>query len=198
MVGGSLYHATSATLSTRADYQLIGRVEHFRSLLHDLYTIKEIEARPKLFETMLGDSQDVIIFQRPGLPPFISVNPENMPLPPLVPVPVQRAVGLEALYEGTRRDGVRMRWVAAQARVGDSGEVIEIIAAHVMTQEARVLSTYLLRVWITVVSAVLITALLAWWVSSRGLAPLRKMADRVAGITPDTLSARLDIENTPT
>jgi two-component system, OmpR family, heavy metal sensor histidine kinase CusS len=198
MVGGSLYHATSATLSTRADYQLIGRVEHFRSLLHDLYTIKEIEARPKLFETMLGDSQDVIIFRRPGLAPFISVNPENMPLPPLVPVPVQRAVKLDALYEGSRKDGVRMRWVAAQARVGDSGEVIEIIAAHVMTQEARVLSTYLLRVWITVVSAVLITALLAWWVSSRGFAPLRKMADRVAGITPDTLSARLDIKNTPT
>lgn len=67
-----------------------------------------------------------------------------------------------------------------------------------MTQEARVLSAYLVRVWINVVSAVLITALLAWWVSSRGLAPLRKMADRVAGITPDTLSARLDIENTPT
>ena len=98
MVGASLYHATSATLSTRADYQLIGRVEHFRSLLHDLYTIKEIEARPKLFETMLGDSQDVIIFRRPGLAPFISVNPENMPLPPLVPVPVQRAVKLDALY----------------------------------------------------------------------------------------------------
>ncbi|SOE93321.1 two-component system, OmpR family, heavy metal sensor histidine kinase CusS [Burkholderia sp. D7] len=198
MVGASLYHATSATLSTRADYQLIGRVEHFRSLLHDLYTIKEIEARPKLFETMLGDSQDVIIFRRPGLAPFISVNPENMPLPPLVPVPVQRAVKLDALYEGSRRDGVRMRWVAAQAQVGDSGQVIEIIAAHVMTQEARVLSTYLVRVWINVVCAVLITALLAWWVSSRGLAPLRKMADRVAGITPDTLSARLDIKNTPT
>ncbi len=198
MVGGSLYHATSATLSTRADYQLIGRVEHFRSLLHDLYTIKEIEARPKLFETMLGDRQDVIIFQRPGVPPFINVNPENMPLPPLVPVPVERAVNLDALYEGTRADGVRMRWVAAQARVGDSGEVIEIIAAHVMTQEAHVLSAYLVRVWITVVIAVLITALLAWWVSSRGLAPLRKMADKAAEITPNTLSARLDVQNTPT
>jgi two-component system, OmpR family, heavy metal sensor histidine kinase CusS len=198
MVGGSLYHATSATLSTRADFQLIGRVEHFRSLLHDLYTIKEIEARPKLFETMLGDRQDVIIFQRPGVPPFINVNPENMPLPPLVPVPVQRAVNLDALYEGTRADGVRMRWVAAQARVGDSGEVIEIIAAHVMTQEAHVLSAYLVRVWITVVVAVLITALLAWWVSSRGLAPLRKMADKAAEITPNTLSARLDVKNTPT
>jgi two-component system heavy metal sensor histidine kinase CusS len=54
------------------------------------------------------------------------------------------------------------------------------------------------RVWITVVSAVLITALLAWWVSSRGLAPLRNMADKAAEITPNTLSARLDIKNTPT
>ncbi|KQR76348.1 histidine kinase [Burkholderia sp. Leaf177] len=198
MVGGSLYHATSLTLSTRADYQLIGRVEHFRSLLHDLYTIQEIEARPRLFETMLGDRQDVIIFRRSGVPPFINVNPENMPLPPLVPVPVQRAVGLDALYEGTRSDGVRMRWVAAQAQVGDSGEVVEIIAAHVMTQEARVLSTYLVRVWINVAIAVLVTALLAWWVSSRGLTPLRKMADKAAEITPNTLSARLDVENTPT
>jgi two-component system heavy metal sensor histidine kinase CusS len=198
MVGMSLYHATSATLSARADYQLIARVEHFRSLLHDLYTIKEIEARPRLFETMLGDFQDVIIFRRPGVTPFINVNPEHMPLPPLVPVPVQRAVKLDSLYEGTRSDGVRMRWIAAQAQVGDSGEVVEIIAAHVMTQEAHVLSAYLVRVWITVVSAVLITALLAWWVSSRGLMPLRKMADKAADITPDTLSERLEVENAPT
>jgi len=198
MVGASLYHATSVALSTRADYQLIARVEHFRSLLHDLYTIKEIEARPRLFETMLGDEHDVIIFRRPGTAPFINVNPEQMPLPPLTPVPITRAVNLNALYEGHRGDGVRMRWVAAQARVGVNGEVIEIIAAHVMTQEANVLREYLLRVWVTVASAVLITALLAWWVSSRGLAPLRKMADKAAEITPDRMSARLDVENTPT
>ena len=33
MVGASLYQATNRALSTRADYQLIARVEHFRSLL---------------------------------------------------------------------------------------------------------------------------------------------------------------------
>lgn len=197
MVGFSLYRATSATLSTRADYQLIGRVEHFRSLLHDLYTIKEIEARPRLFETMLGDRQDVIIFRRVGAPPFINVNPENMPLPPVTPVPVKTPVGLDSLYEGTRSDGVRMRWVAAQAQVGNSGETVEIIAAHVMTQEARVLSDYLVAVWINVIVAVFVTALLAWWVSSRGLMPLKKMADKAADITPDTLSERLDVEHAP-
>jgi two-component system heavy metal sensor histidine kinase CusS len=42
-----------------------------------------------------------------------------------------------------------------------------------------------------------VTALLAWWVSSRGLMPLKKMADKAAEITPDTLSERLDVEHAP-
>jgi len=197
MVGASLYQATNRALSTRADYQLIARVEHFRSLLHDLYTIKEIEARPKLFETMLGDRQDVIFFRRAGSAPFINVNPERMPLPPLHIVPMTRAIGLDDLYEGSRADGVRMRWVGAQARIGESGEVVEIIAAHVMTQEAIVLSAYLERVWITVIGAVLVTLVLAYWVTSRGLMPLRAMADKAAEITPNRLSARLDVAHAP-
>ncbi|WP_250509808.1 heavy metal sensor histidine kinase [Caballeronia sp. GACF4] len=197
MVGASLYHATNSALSTRADYQLIARVEHYRALLHDLYTIKEIEARPRLFETMLGDRQDVIIFRRAGAAPFIAVNPENMPLPPLQTVPVTRAVALDDLFEGTRADGVRMRWLGAQARIGESGEVVEIMAAHVMTQEAHVLSAYLVRVWITMIAAVLVTMLLAYWVTSRGLMPLRLMADKAAEIAPDSMSARLDVAHAP-
>lgn len=198
MVGAVLYHATNRALSTRADYQLIGRVEHFRSLLQDLYTIKEIEARPKLFETMLGDSQDVIVFRRPGSTPFIDVNPDHMALPPVKIVPVTQPVGLDALYEGKRPDGVRMRWVAAQARIGNSGEAVEIIAAHVMTQEARVLSAYLVRVWATVICAVLVTLALTHWVTRRGLMPLRLMADKAAEISPNRMSARLEVERAPT
>jgi two-component system heavy metal sensor histidine kinase CusS len=197
MVGAALYHATNRALSTRADYQLIGRVEHFRSLLHDLYTIKEIEARPRLFETMLGDSQDVIIFRRPGSAPIIDVNPDHMALPPFHIVPVARHIGLGALYEGQRPDGVRMRWVAAQAQIGDGREVVEIIAAHVMTQEARVLSAYLARVWITVIAAILVTLVLAYWVASRGLLPLRLMADKAAEISPNRMSTRLEVAGAP-
>jgi two-component system, OmpR family, heavy metal sensor histidine kinase CusS len=198
MVGMVLYQATNRALSTRADYQLIGRVEHFRSLLQDLYTIKEIEARPKLFETMLGDSQDVIIFTRPGSAPFINVNPDHMALPPLNIVPVTQPVGLDALYEGKRADGIRMRWVAARAKIGNNGEVVEIIAAHVMTQEARVLSAYLVRVWVTVICAVLATLALTYWVTRRGLMPLKMMADKAAEITPNRMSARLEVARAPT
>jgi two-component system, OmpR family, heavy metal sensor histidine kinase CusS len=197
MVGAALYHATTIALSTRADYQLIGRVEHFRSLLHDLYTIKEIEARPRLFETMLGDSQDVILFRRPGNAPFIDVNPEHMTLPALKIVPVDQHVALDALDEGTRSDGVRTRWVGAQARIGDSGEVVEIIAAHVMTQEARVLAAYRLRVYINVIVAALAALALAYWVTSRGLLPLKLMAEKAAEIAPNRMSARLDVAHAP-
>ncbi len=197
MVGAALYHATNRALSTRADYQLIARVEHFRSLLHDLYTIQEIEARPRLFETMLGDSEDIIIFRRPGSSPFIDVNPQAMVPPPFHVVPVARRVGLDALYEGKRPDGVRMRWVAAQAQIGSGSEVVEIIAAHVMTQEARVLSAYLTRVWITVIGAILIALTLGYWVTSRGLMPLRIMADKAAEISPNRMSTRLEVAHAP-
>jgi two-component system, OmpR family, heavy metal sensor histidine kinase CusS len=197
MVGASLYQATNSALSKRADFQLIGRVEHFRSLLHDLYTIKELEARPKLFETMLGDSQDVIMFRHAGSAPFIDVNPDHMPVPPLHVVPVTEPLSLDALYEGSRADGIRMRWVGAQARIGESGEVVEIIAAHVMTQESRVLSMYLWRVWVNVIGAALIALALAYWVTSRGLKPLKLMAGKAAEITPNRLSARLDVAHAP-
>lgn len=196
-VGVSLYDATRAALAKRADYQLIARVEHMRALLQDLYTVQQIEARPALFETMLGDEQDVILFRRPGAPPFIAVNPEHMPLPRLVPVPAHRAVMLDALREGRRADGVRTRWLAANARVGNGDESVEIVAAHVMTQEDRVLRAYRARVSWSIVGAVLAAALCGFWALRRGLSPLREMAERAAEITPEHLTTRLDIAAAP-
>ncbi|MCY0385817.1 heavy metal sensor histidine kinase [Robbsia sp. Bb-Pol-6] len=196
-VGMSFYDATRAALAKRADYQLIARVEHMRALLHDLYTVQQIETRPALFETMLGDEQDVIVFRRPGVPPFIDVNPEHVPLPAFTPVPANRAVTLGALREGRRGDGVRTRWLAANAQIGGHGENVEIVAAHVMTQEERVLRVYRARVFWTIAGAVLAAALCGFWALRRGLSPLREMAGRAAEITPERLSTRLDIAASP-
>ncbi|MGI4983060.1 MAG: heavy metal sensor histidine kinase [Janthinobacterium lividum] len=196
-VGMSFYDATRAALAKRADYQLIARVEHMRALLHDLYTMQQIEARPALFETMLGDEQDVIVFRRAGTPPFIDVNPEHMPLPALVPVPANRVVRLAALHEGRRADGARTRWLAANAQIGGQGDNIEIVAAHVMTQEERVLRVYRARVFWTIAGAVLAAALCGFWALRRGLSPLREMAGRAAEITPERLSTRLDVAAAP-
>jgi two-component system heavy metal sensor histidine kinase CusS len=196
-VGMSLYDATRAALAKRADYQLIARVEHMRTLLHDLYTVKEIEARPALFETMLGDEKDIIIFRRLGQAPFIQVNPDNTPLPSFAPVPPNHPVKLDALHAGERADGIRMRWLAAQAMVGQHGEIVEIMAAHVMTQEQHVLDLYWKRVLWTIAAAVLISTALGIFALRRGFKPLRDMAEKTAEITPEQLSTRLNVDAAP-
>jgi two-component system heavy metal sensor histidine kinase CusS len=196
-VGMSLYDATRAALSKRADLQLIARIEHMRTLLRDLYTVQQIEARPALFETMMGDEQDIIVFRRPGAAPFINVNPQHTALPALTPVAPNQAIKLSALQDGRRPDGWRMRWVAADATIGNHGETIEIVAAHVMTQEEKVLALYRQRVVATVLGALFVTLLLAAWSLRRSLAPLRQMAARAADVTPENLAIRLDVGAAP-
>ena len=114
-----------------------------------------------------------------------------MPVPVSAPSTSTRSTKARALTACACAGSPRKRESATAAKS------IEIIAAHVMTQEARVLSAYLVRVWITVIGAVLVTALLAWWVSSRGLAPLREQWPTRPPRSRRTLSARLDVANTP-
>lgn len=196
-VGVELYDAASMALARRADYSSLGRVEHFRTLLQDLYTIKQLEERATLFETMLGNEQDVMIFRVPGERPFINVNPDKMVVPEMAPVPVGQPIGLSSLVEGSRADGVRVRWVSALAKVGDEGQVVEIVGAHVMTQEAAIMNAYLKRVAITISLAIVIAALLGYWVLRRGLQPLHQMAAKAAQITPSNMTTRLDVSTAP-
>ncbi|MGF7187746.1 two-component system heavy metal sensor histidine kinase CusS [Robbsia andropogonis] len=196
-VGMSLYDATRVALNKRADLQLIARIEHMRTLLRDLYTVQEIESRPALFETMMGNEQDVIVIRRPGTTPFINVNPQHTPLPALAPVRPSQPITLTALADGRSPDGWRMRWIAANAVIGNHGETIEIVAAHVMTQEERVLALYRQRVIATMLAALVATLTLVAWSLRRSLAPLRQMAARAADVTPENLAVRLDASAAP-
>src|SRR5690606_37326374 len=85
-LGLYLYSSAKHALEVRADYTLVGRVDRFRNLLHDLYNVRQMEERPAIFESMLGNERDVRIFQRMGEDPFIQVNPDHMPPPAMTPV----------------------------------------------------------------------------------------------------------------
>jgi two-component system heavy metal sensor histidine kinase CusS len=196
-LGMYLYTSARQALEQRADYTLIGRVEHFRTLFRDLYNIQQMEAHPTLFESMLGNEQDVRIFRRLGDTPFINVNPGAMSPPAMKPVELGVPLTLEALREGKRDDGVRVRWVAALAEVGDHKDKVEIIAAYVMTQESGVLSTYLLRVIAAVALTVLLTSVLSYLILRRGLLPVATMSRQAGQISPKNLSLRLSATDMP-
>ncbi|WP_417276421.1 heavy metal sensor histidine kinase [Castellaniella sp.] len=196
-LGFYLYASAKQALETRADYSLIGRIERFRTLLQDLYNVRQMEERPELFESMLGNEQDVRIFQRVGEKPFIYVNPDHMAVPPLVPVPMDQNVGIEALHVGIRADGVGVRWVSALAEVGGRAGTVKITAAYVLTQESRMLAAYRLRVMGAIVLTALFTSLLGFLLLRRGLSPLRVMTNRARQVSPTNLTVRLPEKNIP-
>ncbi|AEK60022.1 heavy metal sensor histidine kinase [Collimonas fungivorans] len=196
-LGMYLYSSTRQALETRADYSLIGKVEHFRHLLHDLYNVKQMEDSPTLFETMLGSEQDVLIFAYPGQAPFVRVNPDHMTPPPMTPQSLDQPLTLAQLHAGVRADGVRVRWVSALADVGGDGTQVVITGAHVMTQESHILARYYWQVIGAAAVAVLLAALLGFLVLKRGFLPLTAMACRAAEVSPTNIAIRLREEDAP-
>ncbi|AMP07934.1 heavy metal sensor kinase family protein [Collimonas arenae] len=196
-LGMYLYSSTRQALETRADYSLIGRVEHFRRLLHDLYNVKQMEDRPALFETMLGNEQDVLMFAYPGQAPFVRVNPDNMVPPPMTPLALDQPLSLDALHPGKPVNGVRVRWISALAEVGSDGTTVVIVGAHVMTQESHILEAYYWQVIAAAMISVLLTALFGFLVLKRGFRPLTTMAERAAEVSPTNIAVRLREEDAP-
>ncbi|WP_343586231.1 heavy metal sensor histidine kinase [Herbaspirillum sp.] len=199
-LGWYLYGSAREALELRADQALIGRVEHFRNLMHDLYNVEQMEQRPALFESMMGNEQDVRIFRRRGEPPFIQSNPDHLTPPAMKPAPVGTPLTTADLVSAVRADGVHIRWVSALAEVGrgqGQADTVENAAAYVMVQEAAMLRSYRWRIAGAAAAAVLLTALLGFLLLRRGLRPLLEMSRRAEQITPDHLSMRLEQDGMP-
>ena len=198
VLGCYFYQSAKEGLERRTDTQLIGRVDHFRNLVDNVYTVKELEQRPLLFETMLGAEQDVLMFRRPGEAPFIHVNPGNLPVPDVPVVPFGRGITRDDVHRITPAGGgPPVEWVMATAKATESGDVVEVVAAHPLTHEVQMLSAYRARVLLSIFVAGLASTVLGYVVISRGLRPVRHIAERAAEISPGNLSIRLSIEDVP-
>ncbi|CAI1732011.1 heavy metal sensor histidine kinase [Serratia proteamaculans] len=194
--GGYLYGAMRQEMTIRSDLQVTGRVEYFRHLLSQRFPLDRLTANTGLFENMLGNEQDVLIFQQLGQKPLINVNPSRLTLPPMTPTPVGTPQRLTAVQGGLTEQGVPLRAVSALVRLQD-GNLLQISAAHVMVNEQKMLARYLWRIVAAVVVAFVLIALLGYWVMRRGLQPLWRMAAQAAVITPNTLSTRLSEQGAP-
>jgi two-component system heavy metal sensor histidine kinase CusS len=196
-LGAYFYHSAEMSLQRRADTLLTGRVEHFSRIVRELYTVSELKERPLLFETMLGAEEDVLLFRRPGEAPFIDVNPGDIAVPELhANTSGQLPTAADIKY--TRlADGVPVHWAIARARAREDGMEVEVIAAHPMTNEVRMLAAYRNRVVLATLAGMLAATLLAYYVLRRTLRPVREIATRAAQISPASLSMRLDSEAAP-
>ncbi|MFL9910654.1 heavy metal sensor histidine kinase [Paraburkholderia sp. RL17-337-BIB-A] len=196
-LGAYFYHSAQVTLQRRADLVLTGRVEHFSRIVHDLYSVSELKSRPLLFESMLGAEQDVLLFRRPGEAPFIDVNPANVAVPELRAGTEDRLPTLSDIRQTLLPDGVPVHWAIAIVKAREDGSEIEVIAAHPMTQEVRMLAAYRNRILLATLTGMLAATLLAYYVLRHAFRPVREIATRAAQISPASLSVRLDSEAAP-
>ncbi|WP_132669804.1 heavy metal sensor histidine kinase [Pseudomonas aeruginosa] len=174
-VGFYLYRSVEEAMLRRSDVMVAGRVEHFRNLLRDNLTLAELKARPRLFENMLGNEQDILLLGQPGEAPIVAVNPRHERLPSLRVVAAGQALNPSVVHAALTHDGVPMRVLAAEVLVGGR-EPLQITAAHLLLGETRMLAQYRDRVIAAVLLAFLGTALLGWLVLRHGLRPLRTLA----------------------
>ncbi|MCT4887226.1 two-component sensor histidine kinase, partial [Pseudomonas aeruginosa] len=117
-VGFYLYRSVEEAMLRRSDVMVAGRVEHFRNLLRDNLTLAELKARPRLFENMLGNEQDILLLGQPGEAPIVAVNPRHERLPSLRVVAAGQALNPSVVHAALTHDGVPMRVLAAEVLVG--------------------------------------------------------------------------------
>lgn len=194
--GGYLYNAMQREMIYRSDLQVTGRIEYYRNVLSKRFPLDRLVANTGMFENMLGNEQDVLIFQIQGQEPLIHVNPVGLHPLPITPTPSDRPQLLSAVQGGETEQGVPLRGASGLVKLED-GRVLQISVIHVMANEQKMLARYLWRIVAAVVVAFLVIALLGYWVMRRELRPLRRMAIEAAAIAPNTLATRLSEQDAP-
>lgn len=195
-LGVALYRELEQELVIRDDAALITRVNQLRNLLNDSNTLDLIKTKPELFQNMLGNRESVLSIATPGQKPLLLVNPGNIDLPPITPVPKDHELTLADVHHLPGVNGVPFSTVSAFIDSGDLGS-LQVTTGRLMTERTAVLASYRLSVYILASIAAIILALVGYLLVHRGLLPLRRLAEHAQGIGVGNLAERLDSHGAP-
>jgi len=195
-LGVALYRELERELIRRDDTALISRVDQLRNLLNDSNTLGLIKTKPELFQNMLGNRESVLSIAAPGQQPLLLVNPANIELPSIKPVPKGHVLALSDVQHLPGLNGIPFSTVAATIDSGDLGS-LQVTSGRLMTERTAVLANYRLSVYILASIAAIILAVAGYLLVHRGLLPLRRLARHAQGIGVGNLAERLDSQGAP-
>ncbi|EZI25384.1 heavy metal sensor histidine kinase [Pseudomonas extremaustralis] len=195
-LGVALYRELERELIMRDDAALIYRADQLRNLLNDSNTLELIRTKPELFQNMMGNRESVLSIAAPGQTPLLLVNPANIELPAVKPVPKDHALNLADVQHLQGLNGVPFATVAVSIDSGDLGS-LQLTTGRLMTERTAVLASYRLSVYILASIAALVLALVGYLLMHRGLRPLRHLAQHAQGIGVGNLTERLDSHGAP-
>lgn len=195
-IGVFLYRSLDAEIAYRDDLALLGRLEQVRALLADSDSLGALQARPRLYQNMLGNLDSLLLVRRADGSNVIAINPRQRELPPLNAIPREQTPQRRDVLIWQAPDGAELALLSGDAQ-GPNGEPLTVIAGKVLTEREQMLASYRLRLYLAVGLGALLAFALGLVLLRRGLQPLRQLSAAVRGIDLRSLDQRLPASGTP-
>ncbi|CAI8770287.1 Sensor protein [Pseudomonas sp. IT-93MI4] len=195
-IGVFLYRSLASEIAYRDDLALLGRLEQVRALLADSDSLGALQARPRLYQNMLGNLDSLLLVRRADGSNVIAINPRQRELPPLNAIPREQTPQRRDVLTWQAPDGAELALLSGEAQ-GPNGEPLTVIAGKVLTEREQMLASYRLRLYLAVGLGALLAFALGLVLLRRGLQPLRQLSAAVRGIDLRSLDQRLPASGTP-
>lgn len=191
-----LYRSLASEIAYRDDLALLGRLEQVRALLADSDSLGALQARPRLYQNMLGNLDSLLLVRRADGSSVIAINPRQRDLPPLNAIPREQTPQRPDVLTWQAPDGAGLALLSGEAQ-GPNGEPLTIIAGKVLSEREQMLGSYRMRLYLSVGLGALLAFALGLLLLRRGLQPLRQLSEAVRGIDLRSLDQRLPANGTP-
>jgi len=195
-IGVFLYRSLDSEIAYRDDLALLGRLEQVRALLADSDSLGALQARPRLYQNMLGNLDSLLLVRRADGSNVIAINPRQRDLPPLNAIAREQTPQRRDVLTWQAPDGAELALLSGDAQ-GPNGELLTVIAGKVLTEREQMLAIYRLRLYLAVGLGALLAFALGLVLLRRGLQPLRQLSAAVRGIDLRSLDQRLPAGGTP-
>jgi len=195
-IGVFLYRSLDSEIAYRDDLALLGRLEQVRALLADSDSLGALQARPRLYQNMLGNLDSLLLVRRADGSNVIAINPRQRELPTLSAIAREQTPQRRDVLTWQAPDGAELALLSGDAQ-GPNGEPLTVIAGKVLTEREQMLASYRLRLYLAVGLGALLAFALGLVLLRRGLQPLRQLSAAVRGIDLRSLDQRLPASGTP-
>jgi len=195
-IGVFLYRSLASEIAYRDDLALLGRLEQVRALLADSDSLDALQARPRLYQNMLGNLDSLLLVRRADGSNVIAINPHQRELPPLNAIAHEQTPQRRDVLTWQAPDGSELALLSGDAQ-GPKGEPLTVIAGKVLIERDQMLASYRLRLYLAVGLGALLAFALGRVLLRRGLQPLRQLSAAVRGIDLRSLDQRLPASGTP-
>ena len=195
-IGVFLYRSLVSEIAYRDDLALLGRLEQVRALLADSDSLGALQARPRLYQNMLGNLDSLLLVRRADGSNVIAINPRQRELPPLNAISREQTPQRRDVLTWQAPDGAELALLSGDAQ-GPNGEPLTVVAGKVLTEREQMLGSYRLHLYLAVGLGALLAFALGLVLLRRGLQPLRQLSAAVRGIDLRSLDQRLPASGTP-